>query len=342
MPWLLNQASSMAVVSLLRAAWIAGTLPIVAASIPSSKINAFRRLLLQLAGRGKIMDSSSRKLSVPQKYFCHFYVVGVIWTTFLLVATLLYAYETTAIVSDSFMYSSIATPLTRVSNEFSLHESHSSLSEYRYGIWESVFLLLLMEAQVLRRLIESIYIFNYSHLARMHIAGYLTGLFFYTAAPLSLCSTYSVEMFKHVINLFAEFVVEGKGRMRVTEFDLWPLLQLKWYAWIGAAFFFWGWIHQRRCHAILGSLRENGGKVDEYAIPEGDWFEYVSSPHYLAEIVIYCGLAIASGVSDITIWLVVGFVVANLALAAGETHRWYIGKFDNYPRNRYAIIPLIY
>jgi hypothetical protein len=27
------------------------------------------------------------------------------------------------------------------------------------------------------------------------------------------------------------------------------------------------------------------GKVDEYVIPHGDWFEIVSTPHYLAEIV---------------------------------------------------------
>lgn len=50
----------MAVESLLRAAWIAGTLPVVAASVPFLRNGAFRRFVLQLAGRGKIMDSSSR------------------------------------------------------------------------------------------------------------------------------------------------------------------------------------------------------------------------------------------------------------------------------------------
>lgn len=59
-------------------------------------------------------------------------------------------------------------------------------------------------------------------------------------------------------NLSAEFIVKGKDRMQVDEFDLWgyvnPLLQLKWYVWIGAAVFCWGWIHQERCHAILVSF----------------------------------------------------------------------------------------
>ncbi|KAK6155408.1 hypothetical protein DH2020_009656 [Rehmannia glutinosa] len=342
---MINQALPMVLVSLLRAVWIAGTLPIVIASIPSSKVDAFRELLLKLSRRGKVMESSSKKLSVPQKFFCHFYILAVTWTSFLLVATWLYAYKTAPTVSEPVLYSSIASHLTGISHEFSLRKSHSSLN-YTYGIWKSVFLLLLMETQVLRRLFESIYVFKYSPSARMHIAGYLTGLIFYTAAPLSLCCTYVLDVFEFVANIFVEFVVKGKDRMQVIEFDLWglvnPFIQLKWYVWIGAAFFFWGWIHQQRCHAILGLFKENDQKVNDYAIPHGDWFKYVSSPHYLAEIVIYGGLVIASGFSDITIWLLFGFVVTNLAFAAAETQRWYLRKFDNYPRNRCAIIPFVY
>jgi hypothetical protein len=35
------------------------------------------------------------------------------------------------------------------------------------------------------------------------------------------------------------------------------------------------------------------GKVDEYVIPHGDWFEIVSSPHYLAEIVRSLSLSLS-------------------------------------------------
>lgn len=96
-----------------------------------------------------------------------------------------------------------------------------------------------------------------------------------------------------------------------------------------------------------GSLREHAERVDDYVVPHGDWFEIVSSPHYLAEIVIslislsfshthgetnlynyakvwhfcvvmcflqmmkviYAGLLVASGGEDLTIWLLFGFVV---------------------------------
>lgn len=117
-----------------------------------------------------------QKLSVPQKFFRHFYILAVIWTTFLLVATWSYAIKTTPLASGPDVYSSLASHLTGVSHELSLGKSHSSVIEYTYGIWKSVFLLLLMEAQVLRRLYESIYVFKYSPSARMHIIGYLTGL----------------------------------------------------------------------------------------------------------------------------------------------------------------------
>ncbi|CAK9162046.1 unnamed protein product [Ilex paraguariensis] len=333
-------------VSLLRAAWIAGTLPILIALIPSPRLTWFHDFLLGFAKRGKIMQSSSYKFTVPQRFFCHFYIVAVVWTTLLVVATLFYAYIMAPLVSEPLLYSTITSFLTGASNRFFLHKYRSTTAEQRYKIWLSVFVLLLMEAQVLRRLIETIYVFKYSPSARMHIFGYVTGLFFYTAAPLSLCSTFAPEVFKFTENLVMEFVVKGKNQMPVSEFDFSGfvnhLLRLRWYAWIGAAIFFWGWIHQRRCHAILGSLRESTEQIEDYVIPEGDWFEYVSSPHYLAEIVIYAGLVVASGGLDLTIWLLFGFVVTNLVFAAAETHRWYLRKFDNYPPNRFAIIPFVY
>ncbi|PON36972.1 3-oxo-5-alpha-steroid 4-dehydrogenase, C-terminal [Parasponia andersonii] len=333
-------------ISLLRAAWIAGTLPILVATIPCSRLSSFHGLLLGFAKRGKIMQSSSKKFTLPQKFFGHFYVLAVVWTTFLLAATWIYAYRTVPMVSKPFHYSTIANQLAGGSHIFSWLKSHSTPVEYRYSVWRSVFLLLLMEVHVLRRLYETIYVFNYSPSARMHVLGYLTGLFFYTAAPLSLCCNCIPEVYKFVLNGVAEFIVKGKSRMPAMEIDWWefviPLVKLGWLQWIGAAIFFWGWIHQHHCHAILGSLRESREQVDEYVIPHGDWFKFVSSPHYLAEIVLYSGVLVASGARDVTVWLLFVFVVANLAFAAAETHRWYLRKFENYPRNRLAIIPFVY
>jgi len=51
--------------------------------------------------------------------------------------------------------------------------------------------------------------------------------------------------------------VKGEDQMAPLEFQwseyLSPLLKLGWCQWVGAAIFFWGWLHQRHCHAILVS-----------------------------------------------------------------------------------------
>ncbi|EPS68070.1 hypothetical protein M569_06704, partial [Genlisea aurea] len=322
----------LSVVCALRASWLMAILPIFVASLPFPKLAPYSKLLTGFSRRGKTMQSSSHKLSVPQKYFFHFYILGVIWTTLLLITTWLYAYKSSSVVSGS-----ITDHFTGGSNESSVQNYSGS---HKKGIWHSILLLLLMETQLLRRLSESIHVFKYSPSARMHIVGYLTGLFFYAAAPLSLCCEYATEVLK--------LMIKGKEGMQIEELNFWghvlvPLMHLKWYAWIGAVCFIWGWIHQFRCHAILGSLRENGSSHEgDYVIPHGDWFEYVSSPHYLAEIVIYGGFVIGAGLSDVTVWLLFVFVVTNLAFAAADAHEWYIRKFDNYPRDRRLILPFIY
>ncbi|CAL5015327.1 unnamed protein product [Urochloa decumbens] len=197
---------------------------------------------------------------------------------------------------------------------------------------------------VLRRLYETEHVFHYSPSARMHIMGYLTGLFYYVAAPLSLASSCLPEAVQYLQYQIAEFIVKGRARMPDLAIDpthlLKPLLNLGWSQWIGAAIFIWGSLHQIRCHAILGSLREHKDS-DEYVIPCGDWFSRVSCPHYLAELVIYLGMLIASGGSDTPVWFLYLFVITNLSFAAVQTHRWYLQKFEDYPRSRYAIIPFV-
>ncbi|XP_008779870.2 polyprenol reductase 1 isoform X1 [Phoenix dactylifera] len=302
-------------------------------------------MLTGFAARGKTRSSSS-KFTVPQRYFLHFYLVAVMLTTCLVVSTWFYAYrKMLPLSSESLHYSTIASHLTGGSHVFSIHKVPAASVEHKYLVWQTVFVLLLMEAQVLRRLHETLNVFNYSPSARMHIVGYLAGLFFYTMAPLSLGSSCAPEALSYAGDQIAEFIVKGRARMPDLEVDLWkllmPFIKLGWCQWIGAAIFIWGWLHQLRCHAILGSLRENKG-ADEYVIPHGDWFEYVSCPHYLAEIVIYAGILVAAGGLNITVWLLFLFVVSNLVFAAAETHRWYRHKFESYPQSRHAIIPFIY
>ncbi|CAM9003875.1 unnamed protein product [Rhodiola kirilowii] len=339
----------MSVSWLLQAWWIAGTLPILIASIPYSRLASFHRLILGIGRRGKIMTSSSlsnssQRLTVPQKFFMHFYVFSVVWNTTLLALTWHYAYKIAPLDSGSVKY--MANHLTGGGHIFSLHKSHLTSVAERYRVWQSVLLLLLMEIQVVSRLYESLYVFKYSYSARMHIIGYLTGYYFYVAVPLSLCHGCVLDVLNFAADQVAEFSVMGQEKVSVMEYDFWgylkPMTKLGWCQFAGAAVFLWGWVHQRDCHAILGSLRRHKSDQDKHVIPRSDWFDYVSSPHYFAEMVIYAGLIIASGGTDLTIVLAFAFTVANLSFVAGETHRWYLEKFEDYPRKRKAVIPFIY
>ncbi|GMJ01406.1 Polyprenol reductase 1 [Hibiscus trionum] len=305
-------------VVLLRAAWSAAIIPFVLASIPSSKLRSFHGAMSLGTNRGKTLQPSS-KFTVPQRFFSHFYMVATVWTTILLLATWTYSFATTSRSTETI--------------------------EHRYGVWHAVFLLLLMEAQVVRRLFESLYVFSYRQSARMHIFLYLSSICYYIAAPLSLCCSCAPEVFRFTLNLLSQFISEeGKKLMpaAIGGVDVSGVMKVGWYQWVGSAIFLWGWIHQLRCHAILGRIRAHGEHADGYVIPRGNWFEIVSCPHYLAEIVIYFGLVVASGGGDLTIWLLLGAVVVNLVFAAAETHRWYIAKFEDYPTNRFAIIPFIF
>ncbi|KAJ4716649.1 polyprenol reductase 2-like [Melia azedarach] len=324
---------------LLIAYWLPGIVPASLALIPSSRFNSFRAALSNFSKRTNIPNSSSSnyKLTVPWTFFWHFYAFAVVWTALLLSTTWMYAYKIAPSVSEP--------------SQLAFHNKSrltSPLLERRHAAWRSVFLLLLMEIHVLKRLIETISEVKSSPSTRMHISVYLFSLFSYTAAPLSLCCTVAPEAFKFAADQVAEFIDKGKSQMRSSEFDWWesvllnPLTKLSLYQWIGAAIFLWGWIRQLRCHAILRSLKEHGGQIGMHEIPRGDWFEIVSCPQYLAEIALYAGLLVASGGADITIWLLFAYVAANLTYGAAETHRSYLRKFDNYPSNRFAIFPFIY
>ena len=50
-----------------------------------------------------------------------------------------------------------------------------------------------------------------------------------------------------------------------------------------------------------------------YVEPRGGAFELVSCPHYLAEIVIYAGLALIAGRAQLLPWLVLTWVVRPTA-----------------------------
>ncbi|KAM5272389.1 polyprenal reductase isoform 3-T3 [Ctenodactylus gundi] len=79
-----------------------------------------------------------------------------------------------------------------------------------------------------------------------------------------------------------------------------------------------------------------------HRIPFGDWFEYVSSPNYLAELMIYISMAVTFGFHNFTWWLVVTYVFFSQALSAFFSHRFYKSRFVSYPKHRKAFLPFLF
>jgi 3-oxo-5-alpha-steroid 4-dehydrogenase 1 len=95
--------------------------------------------------------------------------------------------------------------------------------------------------------------------------------------------------------------------------------------------------------AVLRNLRSKdevaaGEKV--YRIPKGGLFRWVTSPSYLTELTAWAGFAIFT-------WspgglFILAISLANLVPRARATHRWYRGRFADYPPGRKALVPFLF
>lgn len=79
---------------------------------------------------------------------------------------------------------------------------------------------------------------------------------------------------------------------------------------------------------------------EEYSIPFGGLFKYVSNPNYFGEFIQWMGWAILC-------WSPAGlafaiFTLANLLPRAISNHKWYLAKFKTYPKERRVFFPFIY
>ena len=103
--------------------------------------------------------------------------------------------------------------------------------------------------------------------------------------------------------------------------------------------FFYAWIHQLEAHKIFASMKRKSSS--SHSVPHGDWFKYVSCPHYLAEILIYLSQVMILGVKHRTACLIFGWVLTNQIIAGLMSHWWYRKNFKNYPTYRKAVIPFV-
>ncbi len=105
----------------------------------------------------------------------------------------------------------------------------------------------------------------------------------------------------------------------------------------GAALMLIGWLINVHSDTILVRLRAPG--ESGYKIPRGGLYRWVSCPNYFGELLEWLGWALAT-------WSTAGlafavYTAANLVPRALAHHRWYQERFDDYPAERKAVVPLV-
>lgn len=258
-----------------------------------------------------LLSEIIERTHVPKRWFTHFYICASLYFTFL-----------TAMVFSGYYYLSVPT--------WFITYLDCVAGSKRKAIQEPVAVIIaqtLIWCQACRRAYECVCVSVYSP-GKIAVLHYFAGISFYYALGTSLVA-------------FAPgFTKEGFHR---NEFEN---MSWEWYQLFGAVLYFWAAAHQFRCSIILANLRKDkSGKVvsSQHKIPEGDWFCYVSCPHFLAEILVYIAVNIVLKFSNYLVILALTFTVLNQAFSAILNHQWYLDKFkDAYPKNRKAIFPFIF
>ncbi len=106
---------------------------------------------------------------------------------------------------------------------------------------------------------------------------------------------------------------------------------------IGTVTFLIGYTLNKASDRTLTRLRKQN--PNEYSIPYGGAYRWVSCPNYLGEIITWFGFCCAA-------WSIAGLAFAfmtasNLIFRALDNHQWYQEKFPDYPKERKAIIPFV-
>lgn len=208
--------------------------------------------------------------------------------------------------------------------------------------------LLLLATHLMRRFYECVFVHKWRPSSKMHIMGYLAGMAHYLWLPFVFlqlpCADrvcpYYLE-YSHFLSLWSGCSQDARTNQ---------VLAPSWCCLSVFLIGLWAQYQQHRHHVLLANLRTSDIKEDrksKYGIPTGGWFQLVSCPHYLAEIILYCCFAILIYLESpdnlCRSLLVLVFVVSNLAVTAKRTHRWYLENSPGYAKLRqYALIPFLY
>ena len=109
-------------------------------------------------------------------------------------------------------------------------------------------------------------------------------------------------------------------------------------SWTGLFLFCTGESGNFSTHVMLSRLRPKGTTLRR--VPRGLWFELVSCPNYLFEIVSWVGFALIARVPGAYVFLALS--AAILAGWANTRHAAYRAEFPAYPPQRKRLVPFVF
>lgn len=219
----------------------------------------------------------------------------------------------------------------------------------------------LLYLHLVRRLYECMFVHKWKDTSVMHIAGCLVAAVHYVWLPMVFVRLPCEACLREILgDRFVPSVFYSQYKNSSSAGPLWAetaiLPPLVWRL-APILLCLWGQYQQHVHHVLLADLRKpeatgtatNSTKdkpATTYSLPTGGWFQHVTCPHYLAEILVYASFAMLLAqeqqVPGVRHFLVLVFVASNLTLSALINFNWYKRNLPaDVMKGRKAIFPFV-
>jgi 3-oxo-5-alpha-steroid 4-dehydrogenase 3 len=208
--------------------------------------------------------STSKLFQVHKSRFLHFYLIGLF-------------------VSWSLLY-------------FMLTSQSTNTTAQRPFVTLSLIPFSLLILHLLRRSYECIFVHIWSDTGYMHVCGYLLGLLHYLLLPFVFIQSIEIKRDSFLLSFIPHYTLNNnKTCSSYIDLNLsqstFKTHHYEWITWMGILLNILGQVEQHVHHKMLAQCRSRFDPKTEtscsYKIPTGRWFDQITCPHYLAEIIIY-------------------------------------------------------
>ncbi|KAK9248820.1 hypothetical protein V1506DRAFT_551207 [Lipomyces tetrasporus] len=262
---------------------------------------------------GSALDAILKPLiiTVPKRWFTHFYILGLSMSAASCVMLYLCHTSTVTVPFRCLVYMD---GLLAKRLAWLLAADHSlfvNVVDVNVSYTRAMAATIIVTVQCSRRLFECIFVEKLSKTARMRVGHYIVGLLVYVATT---CASWSDAL---------ESTLAGGN-----DSDTVPKIAVIIY--LLAAF------AQYTAHDQLARLKK-------YSPPPSTMlFKYLICPHYLAEVAIYWAVAWICGFTSANVSVLV-WTAVNLGASAEQSRKFYVEKFgESVVEGKWNLIPFVF